>query len=128
MLSVTRFPDQNDSSDYLFNGVVYRHRFSVSRKVLTSNTFLPLLNVEIQESSYGSLIFLSYQLFRGVKWVMATLLFVALCTCCYFFFVSNEPANALFCFLFISLNYAVAQAAFNRQVKITQETFNKIID
>jgi len=117
-----------DLSCCWFYGSIGKDRFKISRRVTHSTTFLPILEGQIQESTRGCIIFLHYKLFNSIKQLLFFALFFVLCIAGYFFFVADEPTNTFLCFLFVSLNYAVAHTNFKKQVNITQQQLIKVIE
>ena len=105
-------PDQQ----FLFNGWVKKDKFSISLKVVRPQNFLPIIVGNIEETSTGSIIFVTYRMFPTsfaflMFWSVITLLMAI-----FFGYIERYVFTGISIALGIS-NYAVAVANFKIQVR-----------
>ena len=109
---------KNSASDqYLFNGVWNDEGFSISLILKIANNFIPIIQGKHLESTEGTLIHLSYEMFPATKrlllfWTILTLLITA-------FFVGLHQAwlYGAISFGFCLVNYILSRANFRNQVR-----------
>lgn len=117
-----------EDSDFLFNGWIEKRKFSISRKIKNPENFLTLIKGEIEETSLGSLVFVQYSLFFSsnlflIFWSIVTLFLT-------FFFIAfyNILLYALIAFFIGVINYMIALANFNIQVKKSRALLLEILN
>ncbi|MCS7005121.1 MAG: hypothetical protein NZM38_07320 [Cytophagales bacterium] len=127
-LTTCRNHSSSQSESYLFCGKIDKQKFKILRKSVHGVTFLPILEGYVEDTKRGCIVFLHYKLFNNIKQFFFFALLFILCVSGYFFFIKEEPMNTFLCFLFISLNYAVAHVNFRRQVRLTHQELIKVIE
>lgn len=124
------FLDQRTQArgDIIFNGLVGRKGFRISKVVNRADTFLPLILGKVEATPRGSIIFINYRLFPGALFFLAfwSIILVAF-TVLYSFFIPNYGYASL-CITLAMVNYVAAMYFFNRQVKSSHEVFHQLIN
>ncbi|PZX52716.1 hypothetical protein LV85_02018 [Algoriphagus chordae] len=124
------FLDQRTKAkgDIIFNGLIGRKGFRISKVVDKGDTFLPLILGKVEETARGSIISIKYQLFPGAMFFLAFWSIVLLAfTAFYSFFIPNYNYASI-CVLLAMANYVVAMYFFNRQVKSSRKVFHQLIN
>jgi hypothetical protein len=114
--------------DVIFNGIIGKNGFRISKVIKRADTFLPLILGKIEGTARGSILFINYRLFPGamfflVFWSIILLTFAVT----YSFFIPNY-GYALLCVMLAIVNYVVAMYFFNRQVKASRTVFHQLIN
>ena len=117
-----------DSSDHLFNGVFENDEFTISRIIKQPENFLPLITGKIEATSVGCILFLKYRMFFSTNlflgfWSVVTFLMTLLFVIGY-----NNYLYATVCFGFGVVNYSIAVANFNIQVRQSKKLLNKVLN
>jgi len=125
--SVEKGSQDNDSREYLFNGVWNEEQFSISLKLKISNNFIPIIYGKYMDSEAGILIKLGYQLFPATKrllmfWTILTLLITI-------FFVGIYQAwlYGAISFGFCLVNYILSVENFKAQLKKSKRMLDKML-
>ena len=116
-----------EENDFAFNGQVRKGRFSISRRIRYSNSFLPLVNGRVEDTGNGSIVRLSYSLFPTTKaflwfWLLVSVMITAV-------FVYKKEyvysilgmATGIFCFI-------VARVSFRRAMNDTRKHLLPVFD
>ncbi|MGB3183158.1 MAG: hypothetical protein WBB45_17325 [Cyclobacteriaceae bacterium] len=115
-----------EDSDFIFNGQVKKERFSISRRVRHSNSFLPLVNGKVEETRSGSIVYLSFSLFPSTKaflwfWLaVSVLLTIVFLLRKDFLYSSLGLASGIFC-------YIVASVSFRRALRDTRNVLLPVL-
>jgi hypothetical protein len=109
--------------DYRFNGVVENDRFRISRRVDAPENYLPLMAGDVEATSMGCIVFLTYRLFFSsfmflVFWSIITLLLGV-----FFLVYPKEIHYALLSFGAGFTNYLLTIINFRRQRRMSREVF-----
>ncbi len=115
-------------NEIIFNGMIGRRGFRISKVISRGDTFLPLLLGKVEETARGSIIFVSYRLFPGAVFFLGfwSIILVAF-TVFFFFFVKNHLFGTI-CLSLAIVNYLLALFFFNRHVKSTKKLFHQQIN
>lgn len=114
--------------DIIFNGLIGKSNFRISKVVDRADTFLPLIMGKVEATPRGSIIFIRYRLFPGAVfflgfWSIVLMIFTALYS---FPFPNYEYASL--CALLGLVNYITALYFFNRQVRSSRKIFHQLIN
>lgn len=110
-----------------FNGYLKGEEFKVSKKIGYPQNFLPQVTGNIEDTSSGCLVFLSFQLFPGTKFLFWLWFIVSLSIAILFLFKGNYFAFSVAIFLFL-FNHIVTVSNFNLHYKDTLKTFYDVFD
>ena len=116
------------SKNVAFNGIVGKNSFRISRVINRSNTFLPLILGEVEDTARGSILFLEYKLFPGALFFVVFWSIILLAFSAFFFGLAQNIINGSICLVMAILNYALALFFFHRQVKISRKEFHQLIN
>ena len=116
-----------DTDEKIFNGKVTGNHFELSLIIKRPENFLPIVHGNIEATSTGSIVFLNYTLFFSTRmflffWSVVTILLA--------FYLIVIPAQYIYAIISFGtgiLNYAVAVANFNIQVKKTHEKILEVL-
>jgi hypothetical protein len=111
-----------------FNGMVGQEGFRISRVVKRGETFLPLINGEVEPTPRGSIIFLRFRLFPGAIFFLAFWSIVLLGFSVFFFLALKNISYGIICLVIGVLNYLLGIFFFNRQVRLSREVFHELIN
>ncbi len=112
----------------IFNGIVGKSDFRISKVLNRADTFLPLIMGKVEATARGSIIFINYRLFPGALFFLAFWSIVLLAfTALYTFLIPNYWYAAI-CLILALVNYVVAMYFFNRQVKSSRKVFHQLIN
>lgn len=104
-----------------FTGYVHDNSFRISKKTHYPQFFIPLIKGEIDSSSSGSVIRLTFKLFRNTRrWLMIWTL-ISFFSGCLFLLIHNTVI-AGWSFLLCLLNYGVAVSNFRIHKKDSLKT------
>lgn len=125
----TNFLDQRTQhkKPILFNGIIGKNGFRVSKVVDKADSFLPVILGKIEMTPRGSIIFLKYKLFPGSLSFMIFWSLVLIAFSLFYFFLRSNFLYGSICIGLGVINYLVALYFFNRQVKNSRKVFYKII-
>tara|TARA_R110002020_G_scaffold416282_1_gene625589 strand:- start:271 stop:756 length:486 start_codon:yes stop_codon:yes gene_type:complete len=115
-------------SEIIFNGLVGRNGFRISKVIDRGDTFLPLILGKVESTARGSIIFIKYGLFPGALFFLAFWSFVLTAFTAFYCFLIPNYTYASICFTLALVNYMVAMYFFNRQVKSSRAVFHKLIN
>ncbi len=115
------------SSEWQFNGLVGETHFSISRVVRQQQMFLPLLNGRVEGASRSCILFVDYRLFDGAQLMLALSSVLILVIGLFFLFIQPRYVYATVTFGVLLLNYAVAVANFRRQVLLSREALERVL-
>ncbi|MEP2349594.1 MAG: hypothetical protein ABJH96_17525 [Algoriphagus sp.] len=124
------FLDQRTQANgnIIFNGLIGRRGFRISKVVNRADTFLPLVLGKIEGTPRGCIIFLSYRLFPGAMFFLAFWSIVLVAFTAMYALVIPNYSYATICFSLALANYLTAMYFFNRQVKTSRQIFHKLIN
>ncbi|MCS5490882.1 hypothetical protein [Algoriphagus limi] len=125
------FLDKNQLSNQAgiaFNGIVGNQSFRLSKVIQRSNTFLPLILGEVEDTPRGSIIFLRYKLFPGALFFVLFWTIVLVGFSAYYLGISQEYLNGGICLGLAFINYFLAVFLFHRQVNQSRKDFHQIIN
>ncbi len=113
---------------YWFRGNIAQDAFVLAPAQELFHSYNPIINGKIETTSSGSILFLKYQLFKNTRfflitWTVLTLFFTLL-----FSFGIPRMNLALISATLLIVNYLVAFASFQKQVKLAQEKFNLLFE
>jgi len=111
-----------------FNGIVGKNSFRISKVINRSNTFLPLILGEVEETARGSILFLQYKLFPGALFFVVFWSIILLAFSGFFLGLVHNYVNGFICLALAILNYSLAIFFFHRQVKSSREEFHQLIN
>lgn len=111
-----------------FNGIVGNQSFRISKVIQRSNTFLPLILGEVEDTPRGSIIFLRYKLFPGALFFVVFWSLVLLGFTAFYWGISQHWLNGGICLVLALINYFLAVFFFHRQVKESRANFHQIIN
>ena len=102
--------------------------FTISRIIKQPENFLPLITGKIEATSVGCILFLKYRMFFSTNlflgfWSVVTFLMTLLFVMGY-----NNYLYATVCFGFGVVNYSIAVANFNIQVRQSKKLLNKVLN
>ena len=120
--------EKTGSSQYLFNGTFENDRFTISQIIKQPENFLPLISGKIESTSVGCIMFLKYHMFFSTNmflgfWSVVTFLMTLLFVIGY-----NNYLYATVCFGFGVVNYSIAIANFNVQVKKSKRLLDQVLN
>lgn len=120
--------EETESSHYVFNGTFENDRFTISQIIKHPENFLPLISGKIDATSVGCIIFLKYRMFFSTNmflgfWSVVTFLMTLLFVIGY-----NNYLYATVCFGFGVVNYSIAIANFNIQVKKSKRLLDQVLN
>ena len=117
----------DDTGDYLFNGIWNDDEFSISLILKISNNFIPIIHGQYMHSESGTLIKLNFNLFPGTKrllmfWTILTLLITL-------FFIGFYQAwlYGAISFGFCLVNYILSVENFKAQLKKSKRMLDKML-
>ncbi len=110
-----------------FNGLVGETHFSISRMVLQQQMFLPLLQGRVEGASRSCILFVDYRLFDGAQLLLALSSVLILVVGLFFLFLQPHYVYAAAAFGGLLLNYAVAVANFRRQVLLSRQALERVL-
>lgn len=124
------FLDQRTQArgDIIFNGIVGRKGFRISKVVDRADTFLPLILGKVESTPRGSIIFINYRLFPGALFFLAFWSIILLAFTAFYSFLIPNYGYATLCFSLALVNYIIAMYFFNRQVKFSRKVFHQLIN
>ncbi len=121
----TEYPDIPEEN-FLFNGWVGNHGFKISKKVDQPENFLPILGGKVDETSVGSIIFITYTMFFSTNIFLIFWTIVSVLISLLFLLSYHIYEYAIIAFLLGLGNYTVAIVNFNMQVKRSRTLFHSI--
>ncbi|WP_057940477.1 hypothetical protein [Algoriphagus resistens] len=121
-------PRTQANEDILFNGLVGKKTFRISKVVNRADTFLPLILGKIESTPRGSILFINYRLFPGALFFIAFWSIILLAFTAVYSFLIPNYGYAILCFIIGLVNYIVAMYFFNRQVKASRKVFHQLIN
>lgn len=116
-----------EENEFTFNGQVRRGRFSISRRIRYSNSFLPLVNGQVEETGSGCIVRLSYSFFPTTKAFLWFWLLVSVMVTAVFVYKKEYAysmlglASGIFCFI-------VARVSFRRAMNETRKHLLPVFD
>jgi hypothetical protein len=113
--------NKDDFDNYEFNGYIGKNGFSISPLTKYVDNFIPLIQGSIENTSRGSIVSLSYELFFSTKVYLIFSLFLALVFTPVFIFVKPNIFYILLSWSFFVISYWVAKANFERNKKKTHQ-------
>lgn len=119
---------QSKKKGILFNGLIGKKGFRISKVIDKGDTFLPLILGKIEETPRGCIIFLQYRLFPGAVFFLAFWTLLLLFFSAYFIFGAKNYLNGSICFSLTLVNYLVSMFFFHRQVQSSRKTFFTLIN
>ena len=134
LMRVTREVNFLDSrTQYLpesikFNGIIGQEGFRISKVVRRGETFLPLVQGEVEATPLGSIIFLRFQLFPATIFFLAFWSLVLLGFSIFYFFGVKNINYGLLCLGLGLANYLMGMFFFHRQVRLTRKVFHELIN
>ncbi len=111
----------------LFNGKVEKDSFRLSLVINKADSFLPLINGEIESAPSGCIIFLDFTLFSGSAFFLIFWSVVTLVMGLFFLFAASEPWFALITFGVGIGNVIFAWTHFKRKVRQSQKIFHDML-
>ncbi|MDF2156687.1 hypothetical protein [Algoriphagus sp. CAU 1675] len=112
----------------LFNGMVGKHGFRISKVVQKGDSFLPLILGKVEDTARGSILFLQYRLFPGALFFIVFWSIVLLAFSAFYFAVLQNFLFGGICLAVAIVNYLLAIFFFRRQVKISRNAFHQLIN
>lgn len=119
---------QSKKKGILFNGLVGKKGFRISKVIDKGDTFLPLILGEVEETPRGCIIFLQYRLFPGAVFFLAFWTLLLLAFSAYFIFGPKNYFNGSICLFLTLVNYLVSMFFFHRQVQVSRKAFFTLIN
>ncbi|WP_297336490.1 hypothetical protein [Algoriphagus sp.] len=111
-----------------FNGYVGRSSFRISKVVQKSDTFLPLILGNVEDTARGSILFLTYRLFPGALFFILFWSIILVGFSLFYFLLVKSPVNGGICLGLGVINYVFALFFFHRQVKSSRTKFHELIN
>ncbi|MDR7129872.1 hypothetical protein J2X69_002218 [Algoriphagus sp. 4150] len=121
-------PRSQARGDILFNGLVGKKGFRISKVVNRGDTFLPLILGKIEATPRGCILFINYRMFPGALFFIAFWSIILLAFTLVYLFLNPNYGYAIICFLVGLVNYIIAMYFFNRQVKASRKVFHQLIN
>ena len=112
--SISEKKTKEDFDKYIFNGNVGKNGFSISVMSKQADNFTPLINGYVENTSRGSIISVSYQLFFSTKVYLIFSLSLAVFFPPIFIFLTPNIFYLLLSWSFFGVSYWVAKANFAR--------------
>ena len=117
--------NHQEHTQKIFVGSVHKTKFQLSTRPKRPNSFIPVMNGEVESTSSGSIVFINYTLYRSTRMYLVfwSVLVAAIGI------VSSVQVSGYFmpsiCALVLTLIHFVAWANFKMQVRITRDTLMK---
>lgn len=112
----------------LFNGIVGKQGFRISKVVQKGNSFLPLILGKVEDTARGSILFLQYRLFPGALFFIIFWSIVLLAFSAFYFALLQNILFGSICLAVALVNYLLAIFFFRRQLKISRNAFHQLIN
>jgi hypothetical protein len=112
----------------IFNGLIGRNGFRISKVVDRADTFLPLILGKVEATPRGSIIFINYRFFPGALFFLGFWSIILIAFTAYYSFLIPNYGHASLCFTLALANYVIAMYLFNRQVKSSRKVFHQLIN
>ncbi|AHM60636.1 hypothetical protein D770_11895 [Flammeovirgaceae bacterium 311] len=117
----------NEEKRFLFNGVVKKGIFRISRRVQKPENFLPLLLGRLETTSVGSLLFVSYRLFFATAMFLIFWSVVCLLLTLFFLIYHQAWLYAGIAFGTGCVQYIIAIKNFSFQVNRSRQELEKVL-
>jgi hypothetical protein len=116
-----------DERRFLFNGILKKSSFRISRRILKPENFLPLVVGQLENTSVGSLLFVRYRLFFSTA--MYLVFWSAVCLLLSLFFLIYHEAwlYASVAFGIGCVQYIIAVKNFSLQVRRSRQDLEKAL-
>lgn len=114
--------------DKVFNGIVGKRGFRISKIVGRADTFLPLILGNVESTARGSIIFINYRLFPGALFFLGFWSIILIAFSAFYLFILPNYGYAMLCISLALINYLTAMFFFNRQVKQSRKVFYQLIN
>lgn len=118
---------EQDSNEFLFNGLWGKEGFSISLKLKIANNFIPIIKGSFMNSDEGILVSLIYEMFPATKrllllWTILTLLITL-------FFIGLYKAwiYGTISFGFCIVNYILSIENFKIQIRKSKRMLDKML-
>ncbi len=119
---------QNKESDrFEFSGWVQKDKFRISLKISRPNSYLPLAIGQVEKTSSGCLLFVTYQLFPSTRMF---LIFWSLLILLIGLVAAHQYQSVIYlvaAVLLLGFIHWVVWSNFNMQLKLTREALLKIL-
>lgn len=116
-----------EENRFLFNGIVSRQGFRISRKISKPENFLPLLSGRLEATSVGCLLFVSYRLFFATTLFLVFWSVVCLLLCLFFLIYHEAWLYAAIAFGVGCVQYVIAVKNFGLQVQRSRQALEKVL-
>ncbi|NMM47036.1 hypothetical protein [Marinigracilibium pacificum] len=116
------------SVSYLFQGVIKKDSFRISKKTLKAENFNPLLIGNVENTSSGSIIFIKYRLMQSTKIFFAFWTSIAIILSLIFVFVKCNYLHAAFAFLLGLGNYLITLVNFNMHSEKARQSLTRVLN
>ncbi|QCK13671.1 hypothetical protein [Mangrovivirga cuniculi] len=116
------------SASFLFQGVIGKNSFRISKKTVKPENFNPILIGKIEATSHGSILFLKYRLMPSTKMFFAFWTTMALALGFYFLFAKENILHAGFAFLLGLGNYLITVVNFNMHSQKARKALSRVLN
>ena len=119
--------DEHEHAKKLFVGNVHHHSFHLSIRPKRPNSYIPVMSGEVESTSSGSIVFVTYKLFPSTRQYLSlwSLFVVAVGI------VGGVQLSAFYlpasCILILLLIHYIAWANFRMQVRISRDILMKAL-
>ena len=116
-----------ESKEYLFNGVWSKEGFSLSLKLKIPNNFIPIINGNFLMSEEGILIKMTYDFFPATKKLLMFWTILTLSITLFFVGIYQAWLYGAISFGFCLVNYILSIENFKIQVRKSKRMFEKML-
>lgn len=124
---VDRKSEDEDSDDFLFNGIWNDEEFSVSIKVRVSNNFIPIIHGKYMPADDGILLKLSYRLFPATKRLLAFWTILTILITLFFIGIHQAWLYGAISFGFCLVNYVLSIENFKSQLRKSKRRLEQML-
>lgn len=117
-----------DRNKIFFNGIVRESSFRLSLSLRRPNNYIPLACGEVENTSSGSIIFITYKLFPGTIRLLAFWTAISFLFALFFAIPYQAYWYAAISFSLGLVNYIISLENFKAQVRKTQRALQKALE
>lgn len=115
-------------SKYLFNGIFENDQFTISQIIKQPENFLPLISGKVEATSVGCIIFLKYRMFFSTNMFLGFWSVITFFMTLLFVIGYNNYLYATVCLGFGVVNYSIAIANFNVQIRKSKKILDQVLN
>lgn len=113
---------------HLFNGSLGDSGFRISLKIKRADSFLPLIQGDLEDTAMGSILFLSYKLFPSSAFFLGFWTIISSVLFLFFGIFTEKTLLAGSTLLLGMANYAFAWIYFKRKIRQSQKIFKELLN